>query len=321
MGKRRTNLAIIILGMLTIANGLFYLNNEKKQESDLQNFKDLQDAMIKEDTNSNKNNNEEPLAETDDLMQSTILNEIGTTIAERYNPPRGFERVLVEEESFGAFLRKQRLKPYGEKALYYNGKTKNPKGIYDSVLDIAIGDRDLHQCADAVMLLRAEYLYNLGKYDMISFNFTNGFKADYKKWAEGYRIQVHDNDVSWSKQASYDTQYNNFRKYMDMVFAYAGTMSLEKELVSKNSEEMAIGDVFIRGGSPGHAVIVVDMAMNEATKEKVFMLAQSYMPAQQTQILINPNEKEISPWYRLSGNERLITPQWEFKITELKEFQ
>lgn len=321
MGKRRTNLVIIILGMLTIANCLFYLNNEKKQESGLQNFKDLQDAMIKEDTNSNKNNNEELLAEKDDLMQSTILNEIGTTIAERYNPPRGFERVLVEEESFGAFLRKQRLKPYGEKALYYNGKTKNPKGIYDSVLDIAIGDRDLHQCADAVMLLRAEYLYNLGKYDMISFNFTNGFKADYKKWAEGYRIQVHDNDVSWSKQASYDTQYNNFRKYMDMVFAYAGTMSLEKELVSKNSEEMAIGDVFIRGGSPGHAVIVVDMAMNEATKEKVFMLAQSYMPAQQTQVLINPNEKEISPWYRLSGDERLITPQWEFKITELKEFK
>lgn len=29
------------------------------------------------------------------------------------------------------------------------------------------------------------------------------------------------------------------------------------------------------------------------------MLAQSYMPAQQTQILINPSDKELGVWYSL----------------------
>ena len=115
--------------------------------------------------------------------------------------------------------------------------------------------------------------------------------------------------------------YSNFRKYMDLVFSYAGTLSLEKQLMSVNMEDMQIGDVFIQGGSPGHAVIVVDMAENKASGEKVFMLAQSYMPAQQTQILINPLDKDISPWYRLDSlEESLITPEWVFKRTDLKRF-
>ena len=46
---------------------------------------------------------------------------------------------------------------------------------------------------------------------------------------------------------------------------------------------MQIGDVLIQGGSPGHAVIVVDMAENPATGEKLYLLAQSYMPAQDIQ--------------------------------------
>ena len=51
------------------------------------------------------------------------------------------------------------------------------------------------------------------------------------------------------------------------------------------------------------------------------MLAQSYMPAQQTQLLINPNEKGISPWYRLKGEEQLVTPEWTFDWDKLKRFR
>ena len=55
-----------------------------------------------------------------------------------------------------------------------------------------------------------------------------------------------------------------------MVFAYAGTASLAKELNPTAVQEMKIGDVFIVGGSPGHCVIVVDMAENRSTGEKSF---------------------------------------------------
>ena len=59
---------------------------------------------------------------------------------------------------------------------------------------------------------------------------------------------------------------------------------------------MKIGDVFIKGGSPGHAVTIVDIAINPKTNKKVFLLAQSYMPAQEIKILKNPNNSELSPW-------------------------
>ena len=151
-------------------------------------------------------------------------------------------------------------------------------------------------------------------------NFVSGFKAEYSKWMEGYRIKVDGNDVSYYKASESSNTYESFRKYMNMVMAYASTLSLEKELQKVEIDHMRIGDVFIVGGSPGHAIIVVDMAINQRN-EKIFLLAQSYMPAQQTQILINPIDKDISPWYSLKGKDKLITPEWDFELNELKGFK
>ena len=50
------------------------------------------------------------------------------------------------------------------------------------------------------------------------------------------------------------------------------------------------------------------------------MLAQSYMPAQQTQILINPSDKELGVWYSLKGKDVLITPEWDFSVNSIKNF-
>lgn len=253
----------------------------------------------------------------EEIVEEDILNKEGITIKDRYLTPMGFDRIEVEENSFGEFLRNQKLKPYGEKVLYFDGREKNKGNVYDSVFDVDIGNRDLHQCADAIMLLRAEYLYAQEKYENIKFNFVSGFMAEYKKWMEGNRIKVDGNAVNYYKATDYSNTYETFRKYMDMVFAYSGTLSLEQELQTADIEDMKIGDVFIVGGSPGHAVIVVDMA-EDHNGNKVFMLAQSYMPAQETQLLINPNDKSISPWYSLKGAKKLITPEWNFDLENLK---
>jgi hypothetical protein len=47
------------------------------------------------------------------------------------------------------------------------------------------------------------------------------------------------------------------------------------------------------------------------------MLAQSYMPAQETQILKNEND-EISPWYNIKVFDKLYTPEWTFDFGQLK---
>lgn len=257
------------------------------------------------------------VAPIEQIVEEDIINKEGMTIKDRYSTPIDFERIEVEKSSFGEFMRNQKLKPYGEKVLYFDGREKNKSNVYDSVFEVEIGNRDLHQCADAIMLLRAEYLYSIEKYDDIKFNFVSGFKAEYKKWMEGNRIKVDGNSVNYYKATDASNTYESFRKYMDMVFAYSGTLSLNQELQAVAIDDMKIGDVFIIGGSPGHAVIVVDMA-EDNKGNKIFMLAQSYMPAQETQLLINPNDKSISPWYSLKDTERLITPEWNFDLDNLK---
>ena len=100
---------------------------------------------------------------------------------------------------------------------------------------------------------------------------------------------------------------------------YAGTLSLSKEMKSVSFTDLKIGDVLIQGGSPGHAVIVVDKAINPETKAWVFMLAQSYMPAQEIQILNHPT-KATTVWYEIPKNSEIQTPEWTFTIEDLKEF-
>ena len=248
-----------------------------------------------------------------------IINPLGRTIEDRINPPEGFERIKVEGGSFGYYLRTLPLKPHGSKVKYYDGREKN-HDVYEAVIDMDIGDKDLQQCADAVIRLRAEYLYKQKQYDRIHFNFTNGFNAEFVKWMHGYRIVVADNKANWVKTSAYSDDYNTFRRYLDTVFSYAGTLSLSKEMKPVMIEDMEIGDVFIQGGSPGHCVIVVDMAMHAQTGEKLFLLAQSYMPAQDIHILKNPQDLQISPWYSTKFGDTLITPEWTFKKTDLKRF-
>jgi len=275
-------------------------------------------ALTSCNTNAEQLKDEKPKEETVEIAAS--INPSGKTIADRFPAPTGFARVKTDSNSFAGYLRNFKLKPHGADVHYYNGKVKQNDDVYDAVLDIDVGNYDLQQCADAVMRLRAEYLFKQKRYNEIHFNFTNGFKADYSKWQQGYRVTVKGNNTNWVKKAAPSTTYTSFRDYMKLVFTYAGTMSLEKEMKAVSIDELQIGDVFIKGGSPGHAVIVVDVAINEKTGEKLFLLAQSYMPAQEIQILKSPMNPTISPWYSTNFTGPLFTPEWTFQKNLLKRF-
>ena len=249
-----------------------------------------------------------------------IIDEVGKTILTRFNVPQGYERIASADNSFGAYLQNLPLKPHGSLVKYYSGEEKANYGVYEAVVDLEIGKRDLHQCADAIMRLWAEYWWEREIYEPIHFNFTNGFRVDYTEWMKGKRISVKGSKASWYQKGSASNTYNDFWKYMEIVFSYAGTLSLSKELKPVHINDMQIGDIFIQGGSPGHAVIVVDMAIDTVNDKKVYMLAQSYMPAQEIQILKNSSGEE-SPWYVLSDIESFRTPEWTFKSTDLKRFE
>ncbi len=252
------------------------------------------------------------------ITDTTKTSLSGNRIYNRFKVPNEFKRVVSSPNSFAHYLQNLPLKAADSPVRYFDGNLKLNQSVHVAVIDIDVENRDLQQCADAVMRLRAEYLYEQKRYEDIHFNYTNGFKADYDKWRKGYRIKVKGNQVSWIKSASPSDSYSDFRKYLTQVFIYAGTLSLEKELQSVHFSNIQIGDVLIQGGSPGHAVIVVDMAIHPTTKEKRFLLAQSYMPAQDIHILKNPNQ--VNPWYSNLKKGIIQTPEWSFRTTDLRRF-
>ncbi|WP_216626347.1 DUF4846 domain-containing protein [Paenibacillus plantarum] len=248
-----------------------------------------------------------------------LIHAEGANVIDRIAVPKGYERVPVEDGSYELYLRNLPLKPHGSKVHLFNGDLK-AKEVYEAVLDVDVGERDLQQCADAVMRLRAEYLYGSGNYDKIHFNFTNGFRTDYATWRKGNRIEVSGNKVSWAKRGAASNSYEVFRSYLNMVFAYAGTLSLSKEMKQVPLSEMQAGDVFLEGGTPGHAIVVLDMAENPKTGEKLFLLAQGYTPAQDIHILENGANGEGNPWYSTSFEGKLSTPEWTFTREQLYRF-
>jgi len=243
------------------------------------------------------------------------------SLSERIRPPEGFRRAEVPAGSFEAWLRGLPLKPGRPPVLLFDGRKKGNQEAHAAVVDIDVGSKDLQQCADSVIRLRAEWLYAAKRYAEIHFNFTSGERADFRTWAEGSRPTVRGNTVTWRKTVAADSSYPSFRAYLDTVFTYAGTASLNGELADDaDAREMRIGDVFIHPGTPGHAVIVADVAEQGDAREKVFLLVQGFMPAQEMHVLRNPKDPKLSPWYRLDLGDALKTPEWTFRWDELKRW-
>lgn len=208
--------------------------------------------------------------------------------------PFGFTRIPAGVNSFTYWLRQLSFKE--DKTVYlFNGQRKPNQSAQFAVIDISRSKTDLQQCADAVMRLRAEYLYTNKYYDSIRFMDFN------HKW------------YNWNGGSN----RLKFENYLNNVFGWCGSASLEKQLIPvKNFPAINPGDVLIKGGFPGHAVIVADVAVNNKG-EKMFMLIQGYQPAQDIHLLVNPTDQSISPWYKLPEGNELYTPEWTFTKEQL----
>ncbi|MGE0627471.1 MAG: DUF4846 domain-containing protein [Hyphomicrobiaceae bacterium] len=232
------------------------------------------------------------------------------TLRDAVQPPPGFQRRPASAGSFAHWLRHLPVKPAGSPVMLYDGRRKPRQDAHAAVIDIDVGSRDLQQCADAVMRLRAEWLYASGRSADIAFDYTSGGRVPFSRWARGERPS--DNGKRWSRRAQPDAGYASFRKYLTQVFIYAGTYSLSREMEPVRSSEVRTGDVFIKGGFPGHAVLVADVVEKPGTGERRFLLIQSYMPAQDMHVLKNPASADGSPWYPERFSWPLSTPEWSF---------
>ncbi len=271
---------------------------------------------------SNENAGTENPAKTEAVEEETVqINQERNTVRERFDAPDGYQWIESSPGSYGYFIEHFKLKPYGSKILKYNGTPIATQNLHEAVFDISVGNRDLQQCADAIIRLRAEYLKSAGKEDEIGFHYTSG---DFLKWSNyknGHRLIVSGNTVSPSIIAAADSSTNSFQNYLDNIFMYAGTISLNRETkpVTKNSD-LKTGDILITPGSPGHVVFIAGVSKN-SENDKLYLLGEGFTPAQSIHILSNPFDRKISPWYKLDvGSSETKTARYHFKPSNFRTF-
>jgi hypothetical protein len=159
------------------------------------------------------------------------------------------------------------------------------------------------------------------RFQDIKFEFTSGQLFSWNDFKKGIRTKEFGKRVIFQNKKKFDDSYENFQNYLKVIFRYSGTISLDRESVNvKSNEDIKSGDFIIQPGSPGHSVFVVGVAKNLAGRKR-YLLAESFMPAQDIHILVNHKNPKISPWYELDVNSKeTVTAKYIFKKTSIKRF-
>ncbi|MGJ8667487.1 MAG: DUF4846 domain-containing protein [Patiriisocius sp.] len=255
------------------------------------------------------------------VIPVNYINESGKTVSERIEVPEGYNRVETKNGSFANYLQNYALKPFGAEVINYDGRPYVYQSGHVGVMEITVPSNGLQQCADALMRIRSEYLWDNNIQSKIGFNFTSGHFCSWSKYAEGYRPKINANKVTFQKIAKTNYTKQNFYNYLNLIYTYAGTQSLFDELPAVDSiSKLQIGDMLIKPGSPGHVIMIVDIAEN-SDGNRLFIFAQGNTPAQSVHLLKNPNDTSISPWYELEMNAYLEIPTYYFNNTQFMRFK
>lgn len=234
----------------------------------------------------------------------------GDTLDARLPPPEGFVRVPVEKGSFGEFVRGLPLLPEGAPVRAFDGKALTTPHV--AVVDLDVGSADLQQCADSAMRLFAEYQWSRGAAEQIAFHTTSGDRVPFARYAGGERIAVRGNHVGWQKSAAKPPKgkadRDAFRRFLDDVFMYAGSRSLAQDTVAVEGE-LAPGDLLVVGGSPGHVLVILDVAVRGDVRsdERRYLIGEGFMPAQSFHVV---PARDGARWLSPGADGALRVPTW-----------
>jgi len=255
------------------------------------------------------------------IEKTTIINKDSLTIKSRVNIPKGYKHVAYRKGSFQEYLRNYKLKPFGTKIINYDNTEYFWQDGHIGILDIPVPKNGLQQCADALIRIRSEYLWDNNRKVEIGFNFTSGQYCSWKQYAIDFRPKINGNKVSFHKTALVNHSKENFYKYLNLIYMYSGTLSLYNELPKINSaKDLMIGDMLIKGGSPGHIVMICDEVINNKG-EKLYLLFQGNTPAQSVHLVKNLEDSEISPWYNLKQDAVIPVSNYTFSNSKFVRFK
>jgi len=195
-----------------------------------------------------------------------------------------------------------------------------------AVVDLDVGKRDLQQCVDTLIRLRAEYLWYKKRPHRARFRYAGGRYFGWAQWARGIRPKRRGGRIVYEKRAYASLSRRNFRRYLTFLFAMTGTMHHVGE-PRVPFARLSAGHFFIqpppRPGALGHAVVILDVAREVGGRGRLrALLAEGFTPAQSFHVL-QRNTTGGGAWFALDPSQPVQTPLWgpAFQWSQLRRFR
>lgn len=228
-------------------------------------------------------------------------------LLQRIQIPDGFARMEVEAGSFADWLRHLPAMPADVPVI--DGRGKQVRSAADSaiaaVIDLHPSNRNLLNAANMAVRLRAEYLWSAGRMGESRFTFTSGEPFDWTRFTLGERPTARGRSVTWKKEAEPGADRGTFAAFVETLMRFSSSINLERDTVPAEGD-VRPGDVFVIVGRPGHAVVILDVAV-ASDGRRVGLLGEGLTPPQSFHVL---RGKDGSPWFELNRENPLSTPTW-----------
>lgn len=238
----------------------------------------------------------------------------------RLAPPDGFVPVRLAAGSFGDWLRHLPLRPAGTPVTSGSRKVIKPADSPDvaAAVDLQPGNGNLLIAANLALRLRAEYLWTSAQGANASFTFTNGQAFEWSRWCAGERPIVTGRQVEWRSTQPTDASRVTYTGYMESLFRYSSVYSLWKDTHAVTDDSIQPGDVYVVLGRPGHAVVVLDVAVDAKSHRVVALLGHGGTPAQTFHVA---RASSATPWFEVrAGSNLSVPPSWTLQMKHLRRW-
>ena len=219
-------------------------------------------------------------------------------------PSNNYHRIKTETNSFAEWLRELPLNSTGSSVCNYRGGVfkDNADTSVAFVVDLDINGRKLEQCMDILVRLYAEYLWAEKRIENFMLPLPGGYWLKWKDWNKGFRPVFKGIDVKMVLSAKPGKSIKIYKTYLNLVYSESHTQQFYHAYQSVERTKVQIGDVIIKKGTKGHAIMIVDLARNEHG-DIIALIGNGDTPACQFFLL---NYRADSPWVPLNFDQETL---------------
>lgn len=240
----------------------------------------------------------DPVVESDPVAKPPPPSMAPSTIRGAFPPPAGFRSLPAND--FARWLQDRPVLAPDAPVTTYDGRFVEHEA---RVIDLPLVPGDLQQCADSAIRLRAEWERSVGRSP--SFHATSGDPIPWERYARGETPYETGNRLAWKRGGN-----GTWDGWLVKVFTWAGTRSLQFDTVA--AVDPRPGDLLVAPGSPGHAVVLLDVATDGAQTR--VLVGEGYMPAQSFHVEIGPHDG----WWPYEDGVAL--PHWTLPAAGLRRW-